>query len=122
MRAIPSPTVSTVPVSTTAAALSKFWMFFLIIWLISSARSCILGLGCEGMNGSVFGEAAGSAGRLRNWASSWSRIFESRVRMEPSTTLSPMRVTTPPSIVGSTAFSSTTFLPVARSSCSFSFV
>ncbi|HEU4410992.1 MAG TPA: hypothetical protein VFS43_37410 [Polyangiaceae bacterium] len=38
---MPSPTLSTVPVSVTSAALSKFWMFFLMIWLISSARSCM---------------------------------------------------------------------------------
>ena len=40
-RAMPSPTVSTVPVSETSAALSMFWICFLMIWEISSARSCI---------------------------------------------------------------------------------
>jgi len=44
-----------------------------------------------------------------------------RLRSEPSMTRSPMRVTTPPSSVGSTLFSRTIFLPVRFSSCSLSF-
>jgi hypothetical protein len=40
-RAMPSPTVSTVPTSETSAALSMFWICFLMIWEISSALSCM---------------------------------------------------------------------------------
>src|SRR5688572_8593623 len=42
MRAIPSPVVSTVPVSLTKAPRSKFWICCLMICEISSALSCMM--------------------------------------------------------------------------------
>src|SRR5215213_7388795 len=42
---MPSPVLTTVPVSMTSAVLSKFWICFLMICEISSARSCMFFLG-----------------------------------------------------------------------------
>jgi hypothetical protein len=62
---MPSPSVSTVPVSATEGAPSMFWICFLMICEISSARSCMLSSGCavaewegEAYDGLAAGRAA----------------------------------------------------------------